>query len=56
MARADALSLEEWARAALLAYAAGEFEDDGFREDFKRLLEEHPDVLEQLAGRERRSD
>jgi hypothetical protein len=53
MAPADALSLEQWAREALLAYAAAESDDDGFREDFKTLLDEHPHVLDDLARHDR---
>jgi hypothetical protein len=56
IARADALPLEEWARDALLAYAAVEFEDDGFHQDFKRVLDAHPDVLDELARLERRGE
>jgi hypothetical protein len=56
IARADALSLEEWARDALLAYAAAEWEDDEFRADFGRLLDAHPDVLDELAGRDERPE
>jgi hypothetical protein len=56
MAPLDPLSLEECARTHSLAYAAAEGNDDGFREDLYRLLDERSDVLEELVGRNVRPD
>jgi diguanylate cyclase (GGDEF)-like protein/PAS domain S-box-containing protein len=52
IARADGLALEDWACDALLSYAQAEWEDPELLADFKRLLDEHPDVLDELARRD----
>jgi hypothetical protein len=40
-------------RAGLLIYASADWDDDGFRENFTRLLDGHPTVLDDLARHDR---